>query len=134
MRVHSCDSLRTITGEDVMGWDIGFDSRRQRDIGYGVPAFCDHPDCNEKIDRGLGHVCCNEEPYGGEEGCGLFFCHKHCCFPGKCERCAAGQEPFDATADHPDWIRWKLIDESWQSWRDENPDKVAELKAQCPTS
>src|SRR4051812_7048849 len=34
-----------LTGSGVadMGWSIGYDSNWQRDIGYGVPAFCDHP-------------------------------------------------------------------------------------------
>ncbi|MEO1035247.1 MAG: hypothetical protein AAFX44_06765 [Pseudomonadota bacterium] len=59
-----------------MGWSIGWDSNWQRDIGYGVPAYCDHPECNEEIDRGLSFVC-GGEPYGGEHGCGLYFCEKH---------------------------------------------------------
>ena len=40
-----------------MGWAIGYDGRWERDIGYGVPAVCDHPDCNVRIDRGLDYVC-----------------------------------------------------------------------------
>ncbi|HEV7521417.1 MAG TPA: hypothetical protein VGP89_09990, partial [Candidatus Angelobacter sp.] len=59
-----------------MGWSLGFDSNWQRDIGYGVPAYCDHPKCNKKIDRGLSYVC-GGEPYGGELGCGLYFCSEH---------------------------------------------------------
>lgn len=54
-----------------MGWSIGYDERWKRDIGYGVPATCDHPGCEEKIDRGLSCVCANQQPYGGEHGCGL---------------------------------------------------------------
>ena len=50
-----------------MGWSIGYDSNWDRDIGYGVPAYCDHPDCNEEIDRGLSYVC-GGEPYGGDRG------------------------------------------------------------------
>jgi hypothetical protein len=117
----------------MMGWSIGFDSNWNRDIGYGVPATCDHPDCNAKIDRGLSHVC-SGEPYGGEHGCGLYFCghhlfadDEHDCY--RCERCLTGEKPFDATPDHPEWIRWKLTDESWQDWRDANPDEVAKLSA-----
>src|SRR5690606_23075125 len=53
-----------------MGWAVGYDSNWNRDIGYGVPTTCDHPGCNEKIDRGLSYVC-GDEPYGGEHGCGL---------------------------------------------------------------
>lgn len=59
-----------------MGWEIGYDPSWGRDVGYGVPAECDHPDCNAQIDRGLAYVC-GGEPYGGELGCGLFFCASH---------------------------------------------------------
>ena len=37
-----------------MGWSLGYDGRWKRDIGYGVPAVCDFPGCNEEIDRGCG--------------------------------------------------------------------------------
>jgi hypothetical protein len=59
-----------------MGWGIGYDEHWERDIGYGVPAECDHSDCEAQIDRGLSYVC-GGEPYGGELGCGLFFCAEH---------------------------------------------------------
>lgn len=39
-----------------MGWSVGFDENWQRDIGYGVPAYCDHPQCKAEIDRGLDYV------------------------------------------------------------------------------
>ena len=55
-----------------MGWSLGYDSNWNRDIGYGVPAYCDHPYCNEEIDRGLSYVC-GDALYGGDRGCGLFF-------------------------------------------------------------
>lgn len=55
-----------------MGWSIGFDSNWGQDIGYGVPSTCDHPDCDAEINRGLSYVC-GGEPYGGDEGCGLYF-------------------------------------------------------------
>lgn len=32
-----------------MGWSIGYDNSWKRDIGYGVPAFCDHPGCMTSI-------------------------------------------------------------------------------------
>ena len=47
-----------------MGWSLGFDDKWNRDIGYGVPAYCDHPKCSVEIDRGLAYVCCDQEPYG----------------------------------------------------------------------
>ena len=108
-----------------MSWSIGFDSRWNRDIGYGVPAYCDHPKCNAKIDRGLAYVCCNEEPYGGERGCGLYFCGLH--LGERCSRCRNYRSPFTPKSDHPDWIHHKLTDESWAEWRAENPDEVAAM-------
>ena len=76
-----------------MSWAIG--EFKGRDIGYGVPSICDHPDCNKEIDRGLSYVC-GGDVYGGEYGCGLFFCEEHKeyeDFKGGqycqvCERCA----------------------------------------------
>ncbi len=114
----------------MMGWSIGYDDNWKRDIGYGVPAYCDHPDCNEVIHRGLSYVCANEAPYGGD-GCGLYFCGKHLFIDG-CERCMEQQESFSPKPDHPDWINWKLTDESWQQWRDENPTEVERLRAAQP--
>lgn len=110
-----------------MGWAVGFDPRWQRDIGYGVPAICDFPGCNRDIDRGLSFVC-GSEPYGGERGCGLFFCHEH--LNGDkdlCARCIAGEPPFPAKPDTLEWMRHKLTDESWHQWRVENSEKAAEL-------
>jgi hypothetical protein len=106
-----------------MGWQVGFDSRWGRDIGYGVPATCDFPGCGEAIDRGLGYVC-GGEPYGGEDGCGLFFCGEH--LADLCERCEASRSPFEPTPDTPEWLEWKLTDESWAEWRRLHP---AEEKA-----
>ncbi|WP_337054987.1 hypothetical protein [Pseudoxanthomonas sp. USHLN014] len=117
-----------------MGWSIGYDTRWSRDIGYGVPAHCDHPRCNAEIDRGLTHVC-GEEPYGGPHGCGLFFCEQHLAYARRsrgrinvllCERCRCNELPFEPSADHLEWVQWKLTDDSWQRWRDENPDWVAQ--------
>lgn len=120
-----------------MGWSIGFDGKWNRDIGYGVPAVCDHPDCHEEIDRGLSYVCAGQVPYGGD-GCGLYFCAKHRGhniyaseeeYADGCERCAKGEDPFDPKPDVLRWINWKLTDESWQEWRAENPEEVALLRA-----
>jgi len=110
-----------------MSWAIGYDNRWKRDIGYGVPAFCDHPGCGEEIDRGLSHVC-GREPYGGDEGCGLYFCGKHLSDHAQlCHQCLCELAPFKPTAEHPDWIKHKLTDESWQQWRSENPEACAAL-------
>jgi hypothetical protein len=109
-----------------MSWAVGFDPKWNRDIGYGVPTVCDFPGCGEKIDRGLANVCCDEQPFGGEDGCGLYFCGKH---PQQCERCKAGKPPFDPTPDIPEWLNWKLTDGSWAEWRRVNPGEVERIKA-----
>lgn len=48
-----------------MSWSVGWDPNWRRDIGYGVPAVCDHPECGVAIDRGLSYVC-GSDPFGGE--------------------------------------------------------------------
>src|SRR5205085_3858697 len=105
-----------------MSWAIGFDTVWNRDIGYGVPATCDHPGCGALIDRGLSYVC-GGEPLGGQHGCGLYFCSEHLMIAGRsreyaqvCCRCYAGRPPFTPTADRPEWIQHKLTDESWAPW------------------
>lgn len=126
-----------------MGWSIGYDDNWQRDIGYGVPAYCDEPGCGAEIDRGLSYVCCSEEPYGGDNGCGLYFCGKHqkTKYPLDVDGeeddsedpiCGHG-DGYVATADHPDWISHKLTDESWAEWRAENPTEVEKLLLAAPT-
>lgn len=126
-----------------MGYEIGYDTNWKRDIGYGVPAICDHPGCGEEIDRGLGYVC-GGDPHGGEYGCGLFFCEKHQSHEGRrgadrkvryvqlCERCAKRSKkgPFEATPDTLEWVRHKLRDKSWAEWRKENPEATKALRRQ----
>lgn len=117
-----------------MGWSIGYDSYWKRDIGYGVPSICDHPKCNKEIDRGLGYVC-GGDAYGGENGCGLFFCEEHKFFHtfrnGNsgffCKRCTTYKTPYKPKPDTKEWIKWKLKDKSWEEWRKANPEKVSEL-------
>lgn len=114
-----------------MGWSLGVDSTWDRDIGYGVPAYCDHPDCNEEIDRGLYYVCHSQQAYGGD-GCGLYFCDNHNFYPeddeieGPCSHFDAG---IEAKPDHPLWIWFKLNDKNWAEWRAENPKKVEAMRA-----
>lgn len=102
-----------------MGWSIGYDSNWDRDIGYGVPATCDYPGCGAAIDRGLSYVC-GGEPYGGDGGCGLYFCGNHLSgYRGVCERCEQGLPPFKKTPDTEEWLNWKETDESWAEWRNQ---------------
>jgi hypothetical protein len=113
-----------------MGWSLGWDEKWKRDIGYGVPAFCDHPECTAEIDRGLSFVC-GGEPFGGDRGCGLYFCDKHRDGDDLCPRCAADRHPYKRPKpDHPRWIAHKLSDASWATWRRENPDEVDAHHAQ----
>jgi len=109
-----------------MGWSIGFDGNWKRDIGYAVPAICDHPGCENEIDRGISHVC-GGAAYGGDDGCGLYFCSDHL-YPIKCEQCIDDKEPFDSKPDIKVWIEHKLTHDSWKEWRDENPDEVKKMK------
>lgn len=118
-----------------MGWSLGYDSNWNRWVGYGVPAWCDHPKCNEEIDRGLSYVCCGQKVYGGYDerggGCGLFFCSAHSDGMGRCTRCRHGRrnKPYEAKRDHPDWLTHILKDKRWAKWRAENRDEVKRIKA-----
>jgi hypothetical protein len=131
-----------------MGWAIY--QVDGRDAGYSVPAICDHPDCNEEIDRGVSYVC-GDEPGGGEHGCGLYFCGEHLLIqfgdrsdggarrPQLCHRCIKRTEddddfePYEPKPDSLKWVGWKLQHESWQQWRDENPEEVAAMQKRWDT-
>jgi hypothetical protein len=113
-----------------MGWAVCYDHDRKRDVGYGIPCRCEHPECNRRIDRGLAHACGGEHG-GGERGCGLYFCGHHLMADGHvCERCAKRRKPFAEKPDMKTWMQHKLRDPSWQQWRDENPAEVATIKKQ----
>lgn len=115
-----------------MGYSIGYDEDRKRDIGYGVPSVCDHPDCNKEIDRGMSYVC-GGVPFGSTDGCGLYFCENHLSFSDnkqqRCERCTDSKEEFTFKPDTKEWINHKLTHDSWEKWRNENPLEVKNLKS-----
>ena len=112
----------------------GVYSREGRWAGYGIPAICDHIECETKIDRGMSYLC-GEEP-GAEKGCGLFFCSDHLWIsatdddPQMCERCCDGDSPFEPKPDVAEWVDHVLTDDSWERWRTENPERVAEMSAE----
>jgi hypothetical protein len=128
-----------------MGYQVYLVGKRYG--GYGVPAYCEHPNCNEEIDRGMSYACAGE-PFS-ELGCDRYLCSKHlkyecwkqdgtadkCDHEGKCacacvevcERCAKGEPPFDYKPEHPTWVKHVLTDKSWALWRKENPEEVQEL-------
>jgi len=113
-----------------MGWSVGFDPNWKRWIGYGVPSECDHPKCKNRIDRGLSYVC-GQDVYGGECGCGLFFCSKHLFFSNRgflCPKCLRYDKKFyKPKADLKEWIELQLTDESWSDWRKENKAYINKL-------
>jgi hypothetical protein len=130
-----------------MGWAIGHGAYG-RDIGYGVPAICDQPGCNEEIDRGLSYSCVG---FTSDDGCGLYFCSDHLYYEEDsygemhqfCDSCAisvrlcridpdngwrlapVGHEP---KPDILKWVLWKLHDDSWEQWRSEYTDEVKQLR------
>jgi hypothetical protein len=127
---------------------IGKDTGGYRHGGYGVPTYCEHPECNEEIDRGMAFACAGE-PFS-EIGCDRYFCSKHLqmeCFKTDgdegtcdhedncnceckevCERCATGKDPFPYKPEHPEWVAHVLTHESWNEWREENPELVEKYK------
>lgn len=68
-----------------MGWAYCGVDEDGRPIGYAVEAVCDHPECEEEIDRGLAYCCGGMhggEAVQGEDGsfvttCGRYFCPEH---------------------------------------------------------
>jgi hypothetical protein len=108
-----------------VSWAIGWDNQWQRDVGYGVPAYCDRPKCHAEIDRGLSYVC-GGEPYGGEKGCGLYFCSADLSGTAQlCARCRNRKPPYPPKPDHPRWLHHKATDESWAQWRAEQSNSPA---------
>ena len=129
-----------------MGWAVGRDINRQRHIGYGVPAICDHPGCGEEIDRGMGYACGGGQTRT-DECCGLFFCSNHMWYLNEvindvsdavCERCAENLtnnpdgdewvEFFEPTPDTLEWATHVVTDESWEQFRAEEPEWTKRYK------
>lgn len=116
----------------------------ERWAGYGVPAICDFPTCETKIDRGMAYRCeeytvyryfdeegeqvseeehWDEEREEQEEGCEMHFCDEH-----------SNHDTHKDSTPKPDtaeWEAWMLTDESWEQWRSQNPDKVRALRARA---
>jgi len=115
----------------MLYWAIGYDEDWNRDIGFDVPATCDHADCTKAIHRGVEHVC-GSEPYGGDSGCGLYFCEDHLTqqTPASgqekielCDRCVSGKEPFEPTPDSQEWTNYKQTSHYWAGWRTHHENK-----------
>jgi hypothetical protein len=113
-----------------MGWAVGWDFEHRRWLGYGVPAICEHPDCDESIDRGIYYRCGGME----DEGCDQFFCGSHLYYvegfeESVCQRCGNGEDPFPIKPDTEEWATHLLTDESWAQWRRENPGQLEQYYA-----
>jgi len=83
-----------------MSWSLGYDERWQRDVGYGVPAFCDAPGCNAQAQHcDLDHSV----PYPDGPSC-------QCNLGPKCRRHhRAKQSPgWKVEQPAPGVIRWTL--------------------------
>lgn len=48
-----------------------------KEAGYGVEATCEHPGCDEKIDRGMAYACAGEPGEQGGWSCEGYFCREH---------------------------------------------------------
>lgn len=63
-----------------MGWAYGRNDEG-REVGYGLIACCDMPNCYTIIDRGMAYMCGNiitAVTFGGQgPGCGKYFCSEH---------------------------------------------------------
>jgi hypothetical protein len=105
--------------------------------GYGVPAICEYPGCNKKIDRGISYACGGRD--FSEFGCGRYFCEEHLVWHSFnvgghretvriCERCAKYKPPFPYKPERKEWLRHLLTDASWKEWRKHNKSEVDKIK------
>lgn len=98
-----------------MGYSVYWHNGRWQ--GYGVPAYCDYPECKEELNRGMGysHSQDNESPPS------VFCCDKHI---------YKDIESFEVEdKEHPEWINHLLNDNSWKQWRTLNPEIVEKYEA-----
>ena len=141
-----------------MGYQI-FDQEIQgtfRISGYGVPAYCDHPNCMNEIDRGMAYACC-----GGihrSESCGGFYCSEHeapiisedeleglddeekqdvlesyglseAPLFDECGIAYICNHPPIEFKEHPHWIKHISNDSTWSTFRENDAEKFNALKA-----
>lgn len=141
-----------------MGYQV-FDQNindKFRLAGYGVPAYCDFPDCSVVIDRGMGYACCGAIDH--ENSCGGFYCSDH-------QTQVIGEDEledldedevntilesyglvevpnFDESGmayfckhppiefkEHPVWINHILKNRTWAEFRKNEPEKLESLKS-----
>jgi hypothetical protein len=59
-----------------MGWAHCGQDSAGRDIGYAIEATCDHPGCEEQINRGISYACGQMHGENGVD-CEKYFCDAH---------------------------------------------------------
>jgi len=117
-----------------MGYEIYRVGKRW--AGYGVPAICEHPGCEEKIDRGFSFACGGEP--NSERGCDRYFCLKHLYYhtfnvngerqtTTVCKRCHTYKPPFPYKPETKEWAKHLLTDPSWKEWRNNHKEEVFHL-------
>lgn len=136
-----------------MGYSVYYSDKNKRWQGYGVPAYCDHPDCKNVIDRGMAYVCCDNQEH--TNSCGGFYCAEHeslCTLIAEDEFEDVEQDDVQELLDdygleempvfdedgyfyhcqhkpievkeHPDWLKHIEKDESWQEWREKSHEEL----------
>lgn len=115
-----------------MGWGNCGEDSRGRPIGYYTQAVCDHPGCNEEIDRGLAYACGGmhgehhmlgepEELDGCYISCENYFCSKHLYF-------AISEHEDGAEGPYPPFLCFTCVTEFNRSYREDK-----EMQALWPT-
>lgn len=141
-----------------MGYSCYTSAENGREQGYAVPAVCDHPDCTNLIDRGMGYVCLGDQEH--TQSCGGFYCsdHQELAFVitedefegldddesqelaesyGLDEKPEFDEDGYCHVCQHKPienkesrvWLEHIMKDESWQKWRDQEPARVERIKS-----
>jgi len=80
-----------------MGWSYGHNVEGE-EVGYSVPAVCNEPGCEAKIDRGLSYTCGGLDGHSGVIGtCGKPFCSEHLLYGSKLSHDAVCSRCYEAT-------------------------------------
>lgn len=133
-----------------MGYQVYRDpADPDRWAGYGVPAVCDWKSCSVEIDRGLGYRCEDHGSYklflkgrevsydlwnteegadADEEWVEVEGCERHYCSEHMVKTDKHDDEHTESKPDTAEWEIHMLTDESWDTWRTENPERVAQMK------
>lgn len=135
-----------------MGYSLYFSDKNNRFQGYNMHAYCDHPGCKNEIDRGMGYVCCGNQDHENSCGGFYCSEHSELCtlitedeFEGLEDDEVQEQlehygltempvfdedgyfyhcqhQPIEKDKEHPDWLQHVLTDETWQEWREKEPE------------